>query len=113
MRRFREANMPRFNIKRIDLYVPQYDTNANITVDEKHPSGTPHLVVRYDKSGYKGQKEVASAIPNDWTDKDLAELIFQPTNQRPDRNWPSWEIPAADYATFSLFRWWKEAPPKE
>ena len=70
--------MAKYNLKRIDLYVPQYRTNAIITIDENYSSGQPHLVVRYEKGGYKGQKDVAAAIPPDWTDQDLAELIFLP-----------------------------------
>ena len=37
--------MSKYNLKRIDLYVPQYDTDATITVHENHSSGVPHLVV--------------------------------------------------------------------
>jgi hypothetical protein len=48
----------------------------------------------------------------DWTDQDLAELIFLPLKPRADRNWPAWEIPAADHASPHLFRFWKgEKPP--
>jgi hypothetical protein len=104
--------MAKYNLKRIDLYVPQYRTNAIITIDENYSSGQPHLVVRYEKGGYKGQKDVAAAIPPDWTDQDLAELIFLPLKPRADRNWPAWEIPAADHASSHLFRFWKgEKPP--
>jgi hypothetical protein len=101
----------KYNLKRIDLYVPQYETDATITVDENHSSGVPHLVVQ--EGWPHGHKQVASAIPPDWTDQDLAELIFLPLQPRNDRNWPAWEIPAADYGSFSLFRFWKgEKPPK-
>jgi hypothetical protein len=104
--------MAKYNLHRIDLYVPQYDTDATITVDEKHSSGQPHLVVNYKKAGSHGHKQVASAIPADWTDQDLAELSFLPMQPRKDRNWPAWEIPAADHGAFSLFRFWKgEKPP--
>jgi hypothetical protein len=106
------GKMAKYNLKRIDLYVPQYRTNATITIDENYSSGQPHLVVRYEKGGYKGQKDVAAAIPPDWTDQDLAELIFLPLKPRADRNWPAWEIPAADHASPHLFRFWKgEKPP--
>ena len=105
--------MPKYNMKRIELYVPQYDTDATITIDENHASGQPHLVVKYNKGGYEEQKDVAVAIPADWTDQDLAELIFLPVIQRPHRNWPAWEIPAADHSSACLFRFWKgEKPPK-
>lgn len=106
--------MAKYHLKRIDLYVPQYDTEATIIVDENHSSGTPHLVTTYDKGGYKGQKSVAAAIPQDWTDRDLVELIFLPLGPRGDRNWPAWEIPAADYSSPSLYRFWKgEKPPND
>jgi hypothetical protein len=85
---------------------------ATIRIDDKHPSGQPHLVVQYEKGGYEGQKEVAAAIPDDWTDQDLLELIFLKLPDRTERNWPAWEIPAADYTSFSLFKFWKgEQPP--
>ena len=105
--------MAKYNLKRIDLYVPQYDTDATITVDENHSSGVPHLVVNYKKAGSHGHKQVAASIPADWTDQDLAELISLPMKPRTDRNWPAWEIPAADHASPFLFRFWKgEKPPK-
>ncbi len=104
--------MAKYNLKRIDLYVPQYETDASIYIEEAHPSGQPHLIVKYKKAGYKGVKDFASAIPTDWTDQDLAELIFLPMKPSSERNWPSWEVPAADFAAFSLFRFWKgENPP--
>ena len=103
--------MAKYNLHRIDLYVSQYDTDATITVDENHSSGEPHLVVNYKKAGPHGHKQVASAIPADWTDQDLAELIFLPMQPRKDRNWPAWEIPAMDYGAFSLFRFWKDEKP--
>ena len=107
------GTMPKYNMKRIDLYVPQYDTDATITIDENHASGQPHLVVKYKKGGYEEQKDVAVAIPADWTDQDLAELIFLPVIQRPHRNWPAWEIPASEHSSPCLFRFWKgEKPPK-
>src|SRR6478736_5521769 len=105
--------MSKYNLKRIDLYVPQYDTDATITVDENHSSGVPHLVVYYKKAGSHGPKQVAAAIPAAWTDPALAELISLPMKPRTDRNWPAWEVPAAYHESFSLFRFWKgEKPPK-
>ena len=42
------------NLKRIYLYCPEYKTNATINIVEDHPSGTPHLVVDYEKGGSQG-----------------------------------------------------------
>jgi hypothetical protein len=47
------------------------------------------------------------AIPDDWTDQDLLELIFLPPRDPGKRNWPAWEIPAYDFVSFRLFRFWK------
>ena len=106
--------MAKYNLKLIDLYVPQYDSDATITVDENHSSGEPHLIVNYKKAGSHGHKQVAAAIPADWTDQDLAELISLPPRMGTGRDWPAWEIPASDFASSSLFRFWKgEKPPKD
>jgi hypothetical protein len=102
-----EERMAKYNLQRIDLHVPQYGTDATIRVDETRSSGTPHLVTTYKKAPPHGHKEVAAAIPTDWTDRDLADLIFLPLKPRTTRNWPSWEIPAADYASPHLYRFWK------
>ena len=61
--------MAKYNLQRIDLYVPQYDTDATITVNENHRSGEPHLIVNYKKAGSHGHKQVSAAIPADWTDQ--------------------------------------------
>ena len=97
------------NLKRIDLYCPEYNTDATIRIVEDHPNGQPHLTVEYEKGGYKGQKEIAAAIPPDWDDRDLAELIFLPVSQRggTELEWPAWEVHAADHASATLFRFWK------
>jgi hypothetical protein len=99
--------MSKYNLKRIDLHVPQYKTDATITVEEGHSSGEPHLIVKYKDGGYEGKKEFAAAIPDDWTVQDLAELIFLPVKPRAERNWPAWEVSARDYGSPSLFRFWK------
>ena len=100
-------------LKRIDLYCPEYKTNATIHIDDKHKSGQPHLVVDYEKGGTQAEDHVAVAIPPDWTDQDLLDLISLPPRQGTGRDWPAWEIPARDEAAFELFRYWKgEKPPK-
>ena len=44
---------PARRLQRIDLFCPEYNTNASIRVDDKHASGHPHLVTDYEKGGYK------------------------------------------------------------
>ncbi|MET4345499.1 hypothetical protein [Bradyrhizobium sp. RT9a] len=106
--------MARFNLKQIKLHVPEYGTDATIVVNEAHSSGMPHLETVYDKEPPHGHKSVAVAIPDDWTDQDLAELIFIKMQAHPTRNWPAWEIPAMDHGAFRLYRFWKgEQPPKD
>jgi hypothetical protein len=102
----------RFNLKRIDLHVPQYSTDASIIVNESHSSGRPHLETTYAKEPPNGHQHVAAAIPDDWTDSDILELISLPARKGTGRDWPSWEIPASDHASPWLFRFWKgEKPP--
>ena len=66
------------NLHRIDLYCPEYMTNATILIDQNHHSGQPHLVAHYEMGGLKGQMQFAAAIPAHWGDEDLIELIFLP-----------------------------------
>src|SRR6516164_9258908 len=42
------------NLRRIDLYCPEYMTNATILIDQNHHSGQPHLVAHYEMGGLKG-----------------------------------------------------------
>ena len=46
-------------------------------------------------------------IPDDWTDQDLLELVFRPPRDPGKQNWPAWEIPAYDFVSSRLFRFWK------
>ena len=93
--------------KRIDLYVPEYGTGATITVDENHSSETPHLVTKYKPAPPShGNQEVAAAIPDDWTDKDILSYSL-PHRRGTGRDWPSWEIPASGFGAISLIRFWK------
>src|SRR5215472_11044170 len=63
------------NLRRIDLYCPEYMTNVTILIDQNHHSGQPHLVAHYEMGGLKGQVQFAAAIPAHWGDEDLIELI--------------------------------------
>ena len=105
--------MNKFRLQRIDLYCPEYKTDATIHINEEHQSGLPHLEADYKKGGYKGQFHFASGIPEDWTDRDLFELFSLPPRQGDGaRDWPAWEIPARDYGRPVLYRFWKgEQPP--
>ena len=95
------------NLRRIDLYCPEYKTDATLLIDEDHPSGQPHLVVHYDKGGLKGQMQFAAAIPAHWSDDDLLALIFLPLDKRRGHLWPTWEVPVRDFASATLFKFWK------
>jgi hypothetical protein len=37
----------------------------------------------------------------------LLELIFLPPRDPAPQNWPAWEIPAYQFVSFRLFRFWK------
>jgi hypothetical protein len=84
------------NLYRIDLYCPEYMTNA-ILIDQNHYSGQPHLVAHYEMGGLKGQVQFAAAIPAHWGDDDLVELIFLPLEKRENRDYPTWEVPTRDH----------------
>ena len=112
---FTEPALTKFNLKRIEIYVPQYKTDALIAVDEDHLSGTPHLVTRYKTAAniHHCNERVAAAIPDDWTDTDILEMISLPPRTGTSRDWPSWEIPASDYGSAWLFRFWKGEKSKD
>jgi hypothetical protein len=97
------AAVPR-RLKRIEVYCPEYETTATIRINDAHSSGTDHLEVDYRSPDHS---HFAIAIPDDWTDQDLLELIFLPPRDSGKRNWPAWEIPAYDFVSFKLFRFWK------
>jgi hypothetical protein len=101
--------MAKFNLKRIDLHCPEYDTDATLRIDESE--APPVLRVQYEKGGHEGRPNFAAGIPTDWTDHDLAELISMRLKPRPGRNWPAWEMCARDYGGPMLFRWWKGEKP--
>jgi len=97
------AALPR-RLKRIELYCPEYKTTAAIRINDAHSSGTDHLEVDYRSPDHSHFK---IAIPDDWTDQDLLELIFLPPRDEGPRNWPAWEIPAYQFVSSRLFRFWK------
>ena len=89
------AAVPR-RLKRIEVHCPEYETTATIRINDAHSSGTDHLEVDY-RSPDHGHFTIA--IPDDWTDQDLLELIFLPPRDPGKRNWPAWEIPAYDFVS--------------
>jgi hypothetical protein len=91
-------------LKRIEVYCPEYETTATIRINDAHSSGTDHLEVDY-RSPDHGHFTIG--IPDDWTDQDLLELIFLPPHDPGRQNWPAWEIPAYDFVSSTLFRFWK------
>jgi hypothetical protein len=89
------------------LFCKQYQTEAKLYIDDAHASGQRHLVVRYEKGG---RPEFAAAIPDDWSDKDVEELILWPMKD-PAAPYPAWEVPARAYGSATLFRWWADEKP--
>src|SRR6516164_9875448 len=94
------------NLHRIDLYCPEYMTNATILIDQNHHSGQPHLVAHYEMGGLKGQMQFSAAIPAHWGDDDLIELIFLSLEKRENHNYPTWEVPTRDHGSATLFKFW-------
>jgi hypothetical protein len=68
------AAVPR-RLKRMEVYCPEYETTATIRINDAHSSGTDHLEVDYRSPDHS---HFTIAIPDDWTDQDLLELIFLP-----------------------------------
>jgi hypothetical protein len=67
-------------------FCEQYQCEAQFCVDEAHSSGPRHLIVRYDE-GYSGRTDLpivngspqfAAAIPDDWSEQDVMDLIRRP-----------------------------------
>lgn len=106
--------MGKFKATPRTVICPQYRTEATLRVDESHTSGMAHLVVDYASEKVSGRKTFKAAIPDDWTDGDIDELIaIQLSKPTPsDRRWPAWEVPARDFGSVALFRWWKGERPK-
>jgi hypothetical protein len=99
--------MTKQNLKHIATIpmVPQYNSSADVFIQEDHPSGQRLLVVMYEKGGYDGRPKYTSAIPNGWTEQDVLDFIFWPT--KTDAPFPAWEMPARVYGRSTLFRWWE------
>ena len=92
----------------------QYQCDATFYIDDAHTSGQRHLIVQYGE-GYSGRDDLpivdgrpqfAAGIPKDWTEEDVTDLLLWPRPTIQGRSWPAWEIPARDYGSSELFRWW-------
>jgi hypothetical protein len=89
------------------IYCTQYKTEAELFIQDKHPSGLRHLIVQYDD----GRPEFAAAICKDWTERDISDFLLWPL-KNPGTKHPVWEIPERLYHSRQLFRWWAGEEPK-
>jgi hypothetical protein len=90
-------------------YCTQYETNAEFFIQDQHPSGLRHLVVQYENGGHDGRLAFAVAIPPDWTERDVSDLLLWPMKH--PNGYPAWEIPSRAYGSSKLFRWWAGEKP--
>jgi len=93
-----------------EAYCPQYKSNAQFFIQGERPSGFRHLVVQYERDGYGGRPEFEAAIPGEWSERDILDLLLWPLTD-PNCPYPSWEIPARAYGADTLYRWWKGEKP--
>ncbi len=93
------------------MYCKQYETEAKFFVEDEHPSGLLHLVVHYEKGGYKGRPLFATAIPADWTDGEIHNFLLL-AMEDPGSNFPPCEVPARAHGSPKLFRWWDGEKPE-
>lgn len=91
------------------LHCREYTTDAKLYIEDTLP-GQRHLVAEYETGGYGGAPEFAAAIPNDWSDEDVIDLILWPMKS-PSAPYPAWEVPARAYGSETLFRWWAGERP--
>lgn len=108
------------NMKLIgSVFCKQYESEAQFYLDDARPSGR-RLIVRYGE-GYSGrddlptvdgQRQFAIGVPDSWTKEDIQELLLWPRKTLPGRAWPAWEIPARDYGSATLFRFWAGEKPE-
>jgi len=92
-------------------YCAQYKTDAEFFIEDEHPSGFRHLIVKYATGGYGGQPEFGAAIPDEWTEQEVSDLLLWPMKAS-DAPYPPWEVPSRAYGSPSLFRWWAGEEPE-
>jgi hypothetical protein len=94
-------------------FCKQYNSEARFYIDEAHQSGQRHLIVQYGE-GYSGRDDLptvdgrpqfAAAIPDEWSEQDLQDLILWPMKS-PNAPYPAWEVAARAHGSPTLFRWW-------
>jgi hypothetical protein len=108
-----EHNLMTENLRLIaSMFCKQYGAEARAFIDDAHPSGHRHLVMHYGQTGgYKGAPEFAAAIPDDWSEKDVMDLLLWPMKDE-KAPYPAWEVPARAYGSATLFRFWAGAKPQ-
>jgi hypothetical protein len=74
-------------------FCKQYQSKAEFYIDEATIPGFRHLVVIYEKGGYRGRPDFEASIPADWTEQTVQDLIFWPMKD-PKAPYPAWEVPA-------------------
>jgi hypothetical protein len=89
-----------------EMYCKQYKTDAQFFIEDDHPSGRRHLIVRYATGGHGGAPEFAAAIPAHWTDQDVINDFLLWPMKHPNAPYPTWEVPARAYGSPTLFRFW-------
>jgi hypothetical protein len=87
-------------------FCTQYQSKATFYIDEAHASGLRHLVVVYEKGGYGGDPDFLAAIPDEWTEQAVQDLILWPMKD-PNAAYPAWEMPARAFGSDTLYAWWK------
>ncbi len=90
-------------------FCTQYQSEAKFYIDEAHATGLRHLVVVYEKGGYAGDPNFAAAIPDQWDEQAVQDLILWPMKD-PNAPYPAWEMPARAFGSPMLYAWWKGGP---
>jgi hypothetical protein len=93
-------------------FCKQYQSKAEFYIDEATIPGFRHLVVIYEKGGYRGRPDFEASIPADWTEQTVQDLIFWPMKD-PRAPYPAWEVPARVHGKPVLFEWRKNEKSEE
>jgi hypothetical protein len=85
------------------LRFSEYQTGAKCFIDDALPSGRRRRVVHYYNGGYAGRREFTASIPDDWSERDVMDLLLSPMKD-PSAPYPSWEVTARAFGSPKLFR---------